>query len=316
MFDFTKITAWAFLIFCLVPPYLLCQTTNDNMRIPTLNNHTFVPVSMILGPFIDSHFQTYTGIGTSLNFNSPIYNLEGEPILGLTGEILFADLAVHYQQRITNWVAFKIKYSYAARLGTNVQTIWSQGFNTISSLDIGWHIKIYKSDKTYLSSIIELQNANGKFVDVRNYIKDLILSNPHPSMTRDVPVLTGGVGLRFAWGVNSFIGFRGIVQSNWGEDYERTTYKLYHTLGTSLDFNFNQRYNIPAGLVFAYSLTSQPDVVYSDSGYANIFTWKLAYTGARDFSIGLESSLLTVPLPELENTPTVNTTALVAKYYF
>lgn len=316
MFDTIKILAWALIVFCLFPKNLFSQTENSNTRVPTLNNHTFVPISMILGPFIDSHFQTYTGIGNSLNFNSPIYDLEGEPILGLTGEILFADLAVNYQQRITPWVAFKIKYSYAARLGTNVQTIWSQGFNTISSLDIGWHIKIYESEKTYLSTIIELQNASGKFVDIRNYIKDLILGNPHPSMTKDVPLLTGGIGFRFAWGVSPVIGIRGIAQSNWGEDYERTTYKLYHTFGTSFDLNFNRRYNIPVGLVFAYTLTSQPDIVYSDSGYANIFTWKLAYTGARDFSIGLESSLLTVPLPELENTPTVNTTALVAKYYF
>ena len=202
-----KIITYIATLFCVFFFFEKTFSQENKRNIPSLNSHEFIQVTGSKSPFIETTVFTYMGYGETENYSVPLFDLGDYKAIGLTGEILFADLVFNYQQRIRNWLAFYVRYNLAARLGADVQSVLGHGFNTITSFEIGWKIKLIERPKYILSTHIELQNHTGNFVNILGFIKDIRNNHLNPKVSEKVPVLTGGTGLMLAYGINDLFGF-------------------------------------------------------------------------------------------------------------
>jgi hypothetical protein len=70
-------------------------------------------------------------------------------------------MSLGYQQQVREWLAAYINFSLSTRVGTELQSLLSQGINTLTSFEIGWNIKLIDGDKYTFSTVVELQNNEG-----------------------------------------------------------------------------------------------------------------------------------------------------------
>lgn len=307
------------IFFHLVFFFIVCMgvmAQADTTKRPSLGAHVFTPVTYSHLPFTNTFFSTLTGVGQTLDLVHQI-DLPGNiQLRGLKGEVTFVDMGFAYQQRVRDWLAAYIHLDLSARLGTELQSILTQGFNTINSFDIGWHIRLAKGNKFALSTIVELQNNQGSFISVLGFISDIINDHPNPSLTRKIPVLGFATGLRFAYGLSDLVGFKASTDLAYGETYTRGKNGFAFTSSAGIDLDFYPRYSIPVGFVLNYSITSMPDFVFIEGKQAQLIRAKIAYTRAADFSLGIEYSFMKIPMINQDKSPSVQTIALTARYYF
>ncbi|GJM28497.1 MAG: hypothetical protein DHS20C17_11320 [Cyclobacteriaceae bacterium] len=283
---------------------------------PKLNNHTFVPVSFMNSGFNNTSFTLPIGIGSTSNFNFSPALPELDSIDGLNGEILFASLGFKYSQKVQDWISFNLELGLTARLGTNVESILSQGFNTVINFEVGSMVKIYQSNKTRLSLSVVVQNYNANFVDIAGFVKDVINEESDPKILRQIPALTTGGGLHFAWGINDLFGVRAESTYIYGETFTRGKSNGFYSIKGGVDINFNERYQVPLGLAITYTITTEPKIVYVDNRSGRMFFGKLAYTGRKDFDIGIEAGAMVLPFQNIEEKPTILMANLTMSYFF
>ena len=290
---------------------------NEVNKIPILNGHVFLPNENIQSPFMNTMIDFGIGIGTTGQFKYPIFEVDDTPIYAVRGELLYATIGITYQQKIQDWVALYIRYNLAARLGTNIGSILAEGFSTVNAFNIGWKIRIIEHDKYRLAGSIGIANYKGSFISVSQFVEDIINNNPYPSQVNNVPALNGMINFQFAYGFSELFGFKAEFQNSIGESLERGETAYFFSLGGCFDDNFHQKYIVPLGVSFIYSLSTQPEQVFRESGLANNFVFRIAYTGTTDFLLGLVSSYSFVPVSEVDKGDfTVYGTALSITYYF
>ena len=303
------------LILVLIGLSVFGQSDESN-NIPNLNNHYFVPNSNTPAPFIKSQFGMNIGIASSSDFENVILEIDGEKLIALKGSLIFADLNFDYQQKIKDWIAFYLNVGVTARIGTELQSMLTQGVNTVSSVRMGWLVKLLKNEKNMLSANIQVNNHGANFVNIGDFVDDLIRDSVRTSITKNVPILTGSVGLRYAHGFNEILGFQGFADVGYGESFVRGESDFVYRLGGLFDINLATKTKVPLGFGIFYSLTSIPDVVQVKGKSASNAGLKISYAGAPHFNIGLELSRLRAPIPNVEEK--VNSTAffITSKYYF
>ena len=295
----------------LLLPLLKGQPEYDKR--PKVGNHIFTPITHSSLPFTNSYFSTVTGIGATSGLISIPSNL---PIRGLVGEVTFIDMGFSYQQRVRDRLAAYINLNISASVGTEFQSILAQGVRTITSFDIGWHIKLLDGDKSRLSMIVELQNHKGSFVNVLGFVKDIINEQPNPTLNETIPLLAAATGLRYAYALSETIGFKASAKLAYGETYTRGVNGFAFDVGAGIDINFYPRFSIPVGLVFIYDITSMPDFVYVEGEHSQMIQAKITYTKASDFSLGIEFSYMKYPFNDQPKPVTLTFAALAARYYF
>jgi len=286
---------------------------SDTLKKPSVGNHFFTPITYSNLPLTNTYFSTFTGIGNTTGLVSELGNL---PFQGLSGEVTFIEMGFAYQQRVRDWLAAYMELNISARVGTELQSILTQGFNTITSFNVGWHIRLWEGKKDRLSGVIELQNNKGSFVNLLGFVQDIINEQPNPSLNETVPLLVFASGLRYAYALNETIGFKAAAALAYGETYTRGQYGFSFDGGAGVDFNFYPKYAVPVGLVFIYDITSMPGLVYVEGEKSQMIQGKLAYTKASDFSLGIELTLARYPFLNQEKPVTLRTAALSARYYF
>lgn len=301
------LTVWVFLIM----PVLKAQS--DTLKIPRVGHHVFTPVTYSTLPLITSHFSTHTGLGITSGL---VTNIGELPVEGLPGEVTFIEMGFAYQQKVRNWMAAYIDLTLSARLGTELQSILTQGFSAITSFNIGWHFRLAEGKKYLLSGIVELQNHQGSFTNVLGFVEDLLNDHPNPNLSETVPLLVAATGLRYAYGLNETIGFKASTEFAYGETYTRGEYGFSFDWSAGIDLNFYPRYSVPVGFVLIYDITSMPDFVYIEGERSQIIHAKIAYTKASDFSLGIELAYMKYPFSNQPKPVSVKFAALSARYYF
>lgn len=283
---------------------------------PELNGHTFVPVSTLHTPFNNTSLTLPIGIGSTSNFNFTPTVPELDSLLGQDGEVLFAVLGFRYNQKVQDWISFHINLSLAARLGTDVESLLSQGFNTVINFELGSMIKVYQTKKTRLSFSTGIQNYDANFVDIGGFVEDVVNGNSDAKMVRQIPALTASAGLHFAWGINDLFGVRAEGVYAYGETFTRGRTDGFYSIKAGFDVNFNQRYKVPLGVALTYQVTTEPEIVYVDNESAQMYFFKIAYTGRKDFDIGIEGGTMIIPFENIDKKPSVEIASLTMSYFF
>lgn len=291
------------------------QEKFDN-TVPKLNGHYFTPFDGVPGPFINSNFGSSIGVAFSNKFENVIIEIDGEPLLGLEGSLLFADLNFEYQQKIKDWIAIFIKVGVTARIGTELQSMLTQGVSSVTSVRLGWLFELAKGKKYMLSGTAQVNNHNGIFINVGDFISDIISDSVVTSISKNVPSLNGTIGLRYAYGFNDMFGFQLDFETGFGESFERGSTTSLTKIGGMVDMNLASRTKVPIGIVLAYNISTLPDFVYVKDRAATIAGLKIAYTGAPNFNLGLEISSMKVPIPNVSEKVRSTGVIITTRYYF
>jgi len=283
---------------------------------PMLNSHLFIPLSMIRTPFTNTKISAPLGFGQTSNFNFPLPIIGNDTLKGIKGEVVFATLGLQYRQRVRDWISFSARLSMTARLGTDLGSILFEGFNTVVNFEIGSTIRLFETKKIMLSTSFEIQNFEGNFVDISGFLLDVINRVPDPKVIKKVPALITGIGLHFAWGINQTFGLITNVSYSYGETFTRGQSANLYRITSMIDADLNPRFHIPIGFALSYTNTSKPDVVYIENKSAELWIWKVAYTGRKDFDFGIEYGIFFLPFEKADKKPRVTNFLFSMTYFF
>lgn len=296
------------------------EATQDGFRdealVPSLNGHSFLTTSYLRSSFIITNLKTDLGFGLTSKLNIPGIMIGDLEILGFEGSILFVDINVEYQQRVTDWLAFYATFKMAGRLGTDMSTILADGVNTLVGGDIGWLIRIKETQKFNFSGTIFVNNITGSFINVSDYFQEVIDGVPYPSVIKKVPALSLGMGFRGAYAFNPTFGLQFQAGVAYGESLERGNSRAYFSGGILGDMDFNPKHNVPIGIAIGYSNSSAPEIVMNNGGVANLFTGKVGYTGSDEFELGVQFTYYNVEIKSVESKPFVTKLLLTLTFYF
>jgi len=291
------------------------DSANEQL-VPSLNGHTFLTSSHLRSSFVTTNLQADIGFGVTSKLAIPGIIIGDHEILGFEGSILFIDLNVQYQQRFTDWLSLYMNFKMAGRVGTDFSTIVADGVNTITGGDIGWLIRIKETEKFNLSGTISVNNINGSFINVANYIQEILDDVPYPSVIKKVPAMSVAAGVRGAYAFNPTYGLQFQLDMAYGESLQRGNSKGFFAAGIMGDIDFNPKCNVPIGLGLGYTRSSAPVIVMNNGGAANIITGKVGYTGSDEFELGLQFTYYNVEINSVESKPFVTKILLSLKFYF
>jgi len=310
------LTIFIALLFCFNTSYSQTTHTDPESKVPNLGGHAFPSLSHFRSSFVSTSLQANIGFGIT----SPIVingiTIGDHELLSFEGKLLFMSAEVQYQQRFNQWLALFISFNMAGRMGTDMSTILADGVSTIAGGDIGWLIRIYQNKRFNLSGSLKISNVTGNFINVSEYVEDLINDVPDPAITRKIPSMSAGIGIHGAYAISPVFGLQ--VNANYavGESFDREGSKGYYSGGLMADADFMPSYNVPVGLALGYSLTSAPDIFSTEGGISHIFNGKLGYTGSSEYELGLQCSYYNLKLNSTDQSTGVTTITLVLKLYF
>jgi hypothetical protein len=285
-------------------------------KLPELYGHTFPNMLTGRSSFINTSLTAGLGFGNTSPLKIDGIIIDDYEIFSFEGQLLFFNMDVSYQQRFTPWLALQVYFITSGRVGTDMSTIMADGVNTLSGGSIGWLIRVLHNDRLNLSAHVNLNNLNGNFINVTEYFDDLINNVPDPKITRSVPAMTMSTGLSGAYAFSPSFGLHFHAEYAFGESFERKKNQGYHIAGVSGDVDFNPRYGVPVGLAVSYSMSSEPEIVFSDGGLSNLAGLRIGYTGSNDFELGLQYTVYNVKILSVSDTPFVGKVMLLMKFYF
>lgn len=263
---------------------------SSDLKLPNVGGHVFVPIGIVPDPFIRTYFRMTLGLGQAFDVQSVAVEIDGEPVVGLKGDILFLGADVEYSQALKDWVAFRASIVASGRLGTNVGTLLSSGISTASGFRFGWLFRLLESQKVALSGDVSFSNRSFTIINVNSFVEDIVAGRP-PQLTKKVPSTRVTGGVRVAWGVSELFGVNGILDTGYGESINPNEGdKIFYTLGANFDFDLRAFSSIPLGVATAFKIDSFPEGGEDVENALRSTSLKIAYNGREDFSIGLAIS--------------------------
>lgn len=304
------------LLFCFNTSYSQTTHTDAESKIPNLGGHAFPSLSHFRSSFVSTSLQANIGFGIT----SPIVingiTIGDHELFSFEGQLLFMSADIYYQQRFNPWLSLFINFSLAGRMGSDMSTILADGVSTIAGGDIGWLIRIYQNKKFNLSGSLKITNVTGNFIDVSDYVEDIINDVPDPSLSRRVPSMSAGFGVHGAYAISPVFGLQAYASCAIGESFEREESKWYYSGGLMADADFMPAYKVPIGLALGYSFSSAPDIFTTEGGITHVINGKLGYTGSSDYELGLQYSYYNLKLKSTDQSTGVTIITLILKLYF
>jgi hypothetical protein len=294
----------------------LSADSSSDSKTQILNGHRFPSTSYMRSAFVSTSVQADLGFGATSALTLPGISVGENEILGFTGKLIYIDLDVQYQQRFTPWLALFISAKMAGRVGSDMSTMLVDGVNTLMGGDIGWLVRIKETEKFMLSAAIKLTNIRGNFINIPEYFEELINNEPYPSVIKQVPGLTAGLGLRSAYAFNPTYGLQFSMDYMYGETLTRETSQSYIAGSILGDIDFYPKQEVPVGLALGYALSTSPALVMFDGGSANLVLFKIDYTGSDDFELGLQFNMYSTYLKSIDDKAFVKKVMLGFKFYF
>lgn len=289
---------------------------NDGLR-PKLGPHRFIPNPLTRDPFPRTYVDNSLGIGTGRDLPIiPKFEISpGDTIGGVTGDLIFALLNFEYQQRIKNWMAFWARVDVRARIGDGAGALLAEGVTLTTGFEIGWMFRLLEKDRIMLSATAQVSNNTLTGISILDFLQGVIDSTGAPLVTT-TPVVRSGLGLRFAWALNPWLGLTARTEFGYGESIDRAQGNVTSgDLSLAASVDFNPLINAPVGVVLAIEKVFSPDRALDDIDDVRVGLLRVAYTGRDDFIIALDITVATVPLRS-GGSIDATSTKVSMRYYF
>jgi len=313
----------------LIPAILICTCPAEgagyddmggagltNITAPMVGETRVVPTSFLPDPFINTKVSLALGYGKSSNIVTPLLEIEGDPILGLEGDLLYVIVGFGYRHAVRDWVAVWVQMRIAGRLGNELQSMLAQGVSAATGFELGWLFRLYENDRHHLSTGIAVRNGNATLVDILGWANSII-EDEEVGLIRKSPTL-GTIGdIRYTYAANDFTALQFLGQLSYGESVERFTgNEWYYGLGGLVSLDLAKRTSAPVGLALGYRYSTIPEG--GDEIVDNIHSALLGifYMGRPDFSIGLDLEFQRVPLKGLDDPAKFFTATISSQYFF
>jgi hypothetical protein len=285
-----------------------------------LGEHTFMPNALVSEPFIRTHFRTKLGIGKALALEYPIIVIDSITIASLSGDLLFATLEFEYQHAIKKWLAIRAQMRVLGRLGTQIQSLLSQGLTASLGTEIGFVVRIVRTRTFQLSGTADLRNANATVVNISRWVEGIVdTGSPDPNrpLVSNTPILMGGLGGRMAWSITPLLGIMGELRLGLGETSELAQQtRIYYDAGAIADFDLRALKFIPVGVGLAYRQSTLPSSNSDVAKIARSVQIRIGYVGRDDYAIGLEVTTDWLPSTLTDQTIKAGTIVITTRYFF
>lgn len=312
------------ILFLITPIMAQTGSTKDlgsvAITLPVLNNHRFVVNPYATSPFIKTYYRNSLGSGTALDLKVPIYVVDGEPLIGLRGDLTFLALQFEYQYAVNNWLAVFGNVGMLSRFGTEAQALLAQGINATYGFEFGWMFKLLETEKVVLSATANLWNQSGTVVNLYDFVQDIVDNGglePDNQLIYSKDYIQGGGGLRVAWAPSELIGVNGLSEFLFGESLDNKGTDIFYNIAGSIDLDLNKIWSVPIGFALGFGvntfLSSNDSSVDEMAKSAFLRT---SYTGSNDILISLDMTWDRIPISQPKQTLNGTTATICLDYYF
>jgi len=293
----------------------------SQQKIPWLGPHVFVPNNLIRDPFIAGYIRNSTGAGVSVKTRVPAIILSDSLIIGnLDASIAAVVVQFEYQHAVKDWLAVWGRLDIAGRLGTNEQSLISQGVNFISGFELGWMFRLVEAHRDALSLTVAMESNNGSFINLLEWVDRILVEGeiaPDNQLIRKKESLRGKVGLRYAHVFSPLFGLSANGELGYGEKLDQPgENKTTYLIGAGLSCNLHGKTKVPLGAYLGYSLNNLAEggSELRDNVQSGVF--RIAYTGHSDFLVSTDLGFTSTPVTRLDQTIKITTFKINLRYYF
>jgi hypothetical protein len=318
----------------ILNPYLEAQNEDSNSstkkdtlylrthkQLPILNDFRFIPTDVIIDPFINTYIKLSAGTGTALDLQSYVKNLQGEIFDTLSGDLAYVSGGLEFQYAVNDWLAFSAGYGGSSRLGSNAYTLLTSGISYTTGFTFGGKIRIWQNEKMLLSGSIDYASQEVALYSIYDFVKDVYeaggdIDSAKNSLLQKDNVYVIFINANYAFAPTNWCGFTAIA--GWGvtksfQSKDKGNLRIGATY--SIDFENVEFIEFPVGILFSTRYNSYAE---SGSNVSEIFEYgfKIAYTGHKDFDIGIESTYQTVNYSLSDEPVKTILTKFNLRYYF
>lgn len=261
-----------------------------------LAGHGFLPSQYISDPFVGTYFSNHVGGAQAVNLNTPFYNLDGDLILTLKGDVAYAALGMGFQKRIGQKWAVGMNGSGLIRSGISAQTLIANGAEANTDINAWVKRRLLRNEKSQLSGGLIWNYSSANYVDFRAFAEHI----RNGGSLETAPLMTTGKAwglqgsLQYAYAFNPTFGLR--ADANFGVRESKQDDSVImgdNRIGLLGEADLKERYKIPLGLTLGYFQGIPSDRLGSGLSGTVLGFW---YTGRENFTVGVESGYLSFPV--------------------
>ena len=272
----------------LTPP--LASQEGNPKRV--LGGHSFVPNPLLGDPFVGTFVRNASGGGNAIGLTVAVPDLDGNVAFTTEADIVFIDLALEYQQNLTNWLAVRIGGNAGARLGSSIESLLAEGATAIYGYNLGLTGQVVRTERFTLAGSLNLVPNKAYLIHPLEFAQS-VLENGLDSASS---LLTKGSGWRFtvgahpAWAVTRWLGLVGQIDAgpNQASDEETEEEQTQVTIGLGASVNLQDVNGTPLGFILGYAGQSGRVRGERIAGGSRAVNFGVFYTGVTRFSIGLD----------------------------
>ena len=296
---------------------VLAQESGDReWKAPHKNGHTFSPVTGIPDAFVRSYIRNQIGASRTADVDIPLGIVGGDTLFASRGSLVFANLAIEYQQTIKEWIAFRGKLNVNGRLGTGTSALLSSGVSAATGFELGWLIRLLETDRGYMSLSFDVSNNSFTTINIADFVDDII-EGEDAELVRKTPSMRAGMGLRYTHAFSPLVGLVSYFETGYGESVDRVSDDEWFTqFGASVDFDLAGVGWVPIGLAVGYQQDSFPEGGSDITDVVRGVVFRVGYTGRKDLALGLNLLYSTFPSNQLEEKIKTSGVSIDLRYYF
>jgi hypothetical protein len=285
-----------------------------------LGGHEFVQTSYIRDPFVRTYLRTGLGFGITPELLVPLVTIGDTSLVGMKGNLLYALLDVEYQQTIRDWLAVRGRVQVMGRMADETPALISQGVTLLTAFDLGWLFRLYRSESFLFSGSLSVKNADMTDVYLQRFIEGIIENGritPGNRLVQTTPTLRGIAGLQGAYALSNLVGLNVVGDVGYGESADRSSADDWsYSIAATVDINLHQHNGPPVGFLIGVQTRSNPLGTIGGHGTAQTFFGRFGYTGAKEFSLGLDLGYELLPVRGLEDKAGYVSALIDTRLYF
>jgi hypothetical protein len=286
----------------------------------SLAGHEFIPSSFIRDPFVRTFLRTSLGFGITTSPVAPLVTVGGKPVVGPQGSLLFAVLDAEYQHAIRDWLAVRGRLNVIGRMADETPVLIAQGITLYSGFDLGWLFRLSESQRYSLSGALGVKNTSTTDVYLQRFIDGILDSGeilPQNKLVLATPTLRISTGIQGAYVLSTLAGVTIAANLDYGETAVRgEPDRWYYSVAAAVDFNLSKTSGVPVGFVVGVKTGSGPGVQGTEGRSEQDFFGRLAYTGTREFALGLDMSYALIPTRDMPEKQGFVTSTIDIRLFF
>jgi hypothetical protein len=296
------------------------DSTRGTIQGPRLGEHLFSPLAGRPLPFIRTHTVVNAGGGQSSTLRLPAITINDSLVLAPVGTLAVIDLMFRHEQAIKPWMSVYGEFELTTRTGTNVVSLLSQGLNSIVGVEIGWNVRVVETSRWSVVTGLHLHNGSYTTINAERWVRGVVDSSritPDNALIDTKPVLSGGVSVRPAYSVSSFLGLYGNLAVNLSEPLVRSgSMRVLFDGMAAASADWSSILGVPIGTTLGVEYKQASNVGAPADGSAKNILFRIGYTGEDEFGLGLQTMATFLPIDGIDDEVLFLSAVVDMRFYF